>query len=690
MSSHQSSLQELWTRLRNCGPIVQSVLDHLAPRLIEGRRLGQAEAAKKFNDPIWKTITLQPVEVALLDMRLMQRLRRVRQLGLANLVYPSAQHSRFEHSLGALYVADRVARSVDPQIEPRFLNDIRIAALLHDCGHTAFSHVGEAAIRTHSALRTSFEAAKEVLHTHFKDPVRYSIQKALGKAGSAEPSAQLTTKGPPVAELISAILILSPAMRDAGQQMQLHEDDLLRAASLVLGRPYDLISKDNRWYLDYIKSIVSSDLDADKLDYVARDAYFAGVPVAADAERLMSQLILVDHKLDDDAMPDRATARNCRILAVLPSGVASIEIFIMTRAYLFNRVYQHPKIRLVEALLQRRLHQAIQRRLGEGEITEDGANRVPDMMYGINGDDACLELLDSERGDAASISEQWRRPRRALALSPRLVHGYDRVSGQPSRLLAEAWSLAATQIQQNPSYFEAAIGANLNVPATNIVVDWQRQANIKEDPAIFVADQFSSNNFVPLSDAFDIGQLAAAYEDIKSVAWIFADHSDLARAAAGTAIASTNLFGIVPTKEALAQAKINLQEFRAALRDLPTLQLDKFAAAQVERALSGALAIPHALVKASFKLPEEDALLLAARLADLFNSSTMMGLQFQSILAAITVSGLIVEYIEAAAKRAPRHSLPIDEGEFQKDLKQWLDLRRKRCGAPTLLLRRAL
>lgn len=84
----QASLEALWNSLRNCGPIVARVLDYLAPRLIEGRRLRETEPDKKFNDPIWKTITLNKAEVALLDMRLMQRLRKVRQLGLANLVYP--------------------------------------------------------------------------------------------------------------------------------------------------------------------------------------------------------------------------------------------------------------------------------------------------------------------------------------------------------------------------------------------------------------------------------------------------------------------------------------------------------------------------------------------------------------------------------------------------------------------------
>src|SRR5689334_21580572 len=103
-------------------------------------------------------------------MKLMQRLRRVRQLGLAYLVYPSAQHSRFVHSLGAVHVADRMARMVEPTTEERFLRATRIAALLHDSGHTAFSHVGERALMREPRFRQGISVAKDLLNKFFDDP----------------------------------------------------------------------------------------------------------------------------------------------------------------------------------------------------------------------------------------------------------------------------------------------------------------------------------------------------------------------------------------------------------------------------------------------------------------------------------------------------------------------------------------
>ena len=88
--------------------------DRLRPYLL--RRAAEAPGsgrAKEFNDPIWGTLVLQPHEVVVLDSPLLQRLRRIRQLGVAHLVYPSAQHTRLEHSLGVAHQIERLAGSVN-------------------------------------------------------------------------------------------------------------------------------------------------------------------------------------------------------------------------------------------------------------------------------------------------------------------------------------------------------------------------------------------------------------------------------------------------------------------------------------------------------------------------------------------------------------------------------------------------
>src|SRR5262245_40177593 len=82
-----------------------SELDAYIDRLT---RQSVPKQAKEVNDPVWKTLTIYPLEVVLLDSPLFQRLRRVRQLGVAHLVYPGAIHTRFEHTLGIVHQVQRV------------------------------------------------------------------------------------------------------------------------------------------------------------------------------------------------------------------------------------------------------------------------------------------------------------------------------------------------------------------------------------------------------------------------------------------------------------------------------------------------------------------------------------------------------------------------------------------------------
>jgi HD superfamily phosphohydrolase len=93
-----------------------------------------------IRDPLWNNIRLDPLALRLVDSAVFQRLRSVRQLGLAYLVYPGATHSRFEHALGTYHLARRTLallgeRGELDRIEPATCEIVRVAALLHDIGH---------------------------------------------------------------------------------------------------------------------------------------------------------------------------------------------------------------------------------------------------------------------------------------------------------------------------------------------------------------------------------------------------------------------------------------------------------------------------------------------------------------------------------------------------------------------------
>ena len=166
-----------------------------------------SKGPKVINDPIWRTVRLEPWETIVVDSPIFQRLRRIRQLGLVGYVFPGAAYSRFEHSIGVLHQTQRVidaikrnslafsARKGFPPESPvpRFEETrLRLTALLHDLGHGFMSHVSERTIER--VLRIDGQKLgvlrREAL-TFFKCP-----------------------KAPALAEVLSSLLVLLPEFRD--------------------------------------------------------------------------------------------------------------------------------------------------------------------------------------------------------------------------------------------------------------------------------------------------------------------------------------------------------------------------------------------------------------------------------------------------------------------------------------------
>ncbi len=187
-------------------------------------------------DPLWNNIRLDPEALAVVDTPAVQRLRYVRQLGHAFLVYPGATHSRFEHALGAYHLARRALAQLEETAGSRpdraELRTIKLAALLHDVGHYPFSHaLEEAGLPRHEEL-----AAR-----HLQAP---ELAAALAAAGT------------------------SP-------------DSLL---ALIQGTSHAPLA-----------GLVAGSLDVDKLDYLSRDAWMCGVPYGViDVDRLVTSLTLAD------------------------------------------------------------------------------------------------------------------------------------------------------------------------------------------------------------------------------------------------------------------------------------------------------------------------------------------------------------------------------------------------------------
>src|SRR6266704_767370 len=201
-----------------------------------GRRPRALTRFEVVRDPLWNNIRLDPEALAVVDTPAVQRLRYVRQLGHAFLVYPGATHSRFEHALGAYHLARRVLSQLedagDTRLAPADRVGLKLAALLHDIGHYPFSHaLEEAGLPHHEVLAE-----------------RHLV--------SGELAERLAGLGTPPQQLLALI-------RGRGRGP----------------RPEPLAG------------LVAGSLDVDKLDYLSRDAWMCGVPYGViDVDRLLMSL----------------------------------------------------------------------------------------------------------------------------------------------------------------------------------------------------------------------------------------------------------------------------------------------------------------------------------------------------------------------------------------------------------------
>jgi HD superfamily phosphohydrolase len=236
----------------------------------------------------------------LIDTPEFRRLSQISQLGLVGLVYPAANHTRFEHSLGvyrmALLFLDRLAEDqrfvsvVTPRDAERFL----VAALLHDLGHWPFCH----------------------------------------------PIEDISLPRVPSHELFANSFLLEGEIADAlRDEWDIQPREIVEVLS---GKPKDRCNR-------ILRSLLSGPIDVDKLDYLVRDSLHAGVPYGRnfDQPRLIQSLCL--NEMGDG-------------LAITDKGKTAAEMMVFARYVMFSEVYWHHAVRAATAMLQRAfsmLHQSL-------------------------------------------------------------------------------------------------------------------------------------------------------------------------------------------------------------------------------------------------------------------------------------------------------------------------------------------
>jgi HD superfamily phosphohydrolase len=281
-----------------------------------------------------------------IDLRLIQRLKKHRQLGLTHYVYPGATHSRFEHSLGVFGITmDYVSALISDLPSPFFrlladkddIDALLFASLLHDAGHYAFAHYLEEC----KALFGGCSHEDYVQAVLRNDPNLFA-------SGSASPDIASDHLG-----LVEAAK-MGWTNREA-KAFLIRAADILRPPTSL--RPYfeseeglDLSDRkqSDATALFVLHSILDGVIDGDKLDYLRRDGHHSGLDYAlgADVDRFLQGLTVAIHSPGGDALEFRPT------IAVTRKGVLPVESLLLARYQSFASLYWHPRARSSTVLLQ--------------------------------------------------------------------------------------------------------------------------------------------------------------------------------------------------------------------------------------------------------------------------------------------------------------------------------------------------
>ena len=290
------------------------------------------EGVAMFADPIHEYIpfttptSAHPEEMTekdLIDTPWVQRLRYVYQLQSARWVYPSAEHTRFPHSIGAMHIASRFAKRLYPSLKAVIKDPpsaeyieavLRIAALLHDSGHGPFCHFFD-----HNFL--------EQFNLTHEDISQKIITDELGP-------------------------MIKKIKRSPSGPFRAGEKLVPEQIAFLIKKDYQKDKKNFPQWLTFLQPLLGGIYTADNLDYVLRDAYMCGVAIGpVDLDRLIYYTFFTD-----------------KGLTLHRSGFPALSMFLNSRLYMYSNVYYHRTTRAIDLHLKEIFHPTIQQILPKNPL----------------------------------------------------------------------------------------------------------------------------------------------------------------------------------------------------------------------------------------------------------------------------------------------------------------------------------
>jgi HD superfamily phosphohydrolase len=336
---------------------------------------------RTLHDPVHGAIQVNELEWLLIQSRPVQRLKGIKQLGLVEAVYPGANHTRFEHSLGTMYMAGLMGEHLG--LSPEDVQKVRMAGLLHDLGHSALSHAVEGVLSRNPEIQPIVGGRRVSRHEEF------------------------------TRDIITAHPFGDETLR-AAEQSFCNADELFRElADIALGgRPP-------------LGQIIAGDLDADRIDFLLRDSHHSGVSLGlVDTDRILQALTISNGRI--------VLAGTGDYKAEMSQTAA--ESMLIARAHHYNALIYHPTIQSVRAMLLAALENALRNM----DVNEAGSRIIlffwnytdPDLIRFIweTGDDTSRDLLQrikygKEYPLAARFDHRSLAPDIRMALSTISRHG---------------------------------------------------------------------------------------------------------------------------------------------------------------------------------------------------------------------------------------------------------------------------
>lgn len=469
--------------------------------VIDKYRVKKVEHKKIIRDAVLGSHELSPLEVSILDIPFVQRLRGISQTALACFTYPSATHSRFKHSLGVSIMADKMGKALGDAVDPKTLLELRIAGLLHDIGHGPFSHGSEELIQDLNDVKKSFEQDSRFSACKPHEMIGYKILQTSG---------------------------FKDFFYDLLKIYGKTDLDLNTISELIIGSISD--KKQNQFKAD----IINGTFDADKLDYLVRDSYFTGIKMAIDTERIFATMMV------------ESRTGNTRGIIVDVGGVHILEQIIFNKMLLYPSVYHHHKVRSALCMMR-----GVFEIIRDKKLTIDGMdfNKVSDFL---KVDD---HFFLTENSKPKEVADQIRKIKgrnllkRALVISKKTLEkgkeeGFEHLLALRDRPLSLRETAATIADDEK---------LNGKCSCYDLWIDLPENPRFPEPSQCII--KVTDTIFLPLDEFFPIAEWTYSFEVNKWRGYVFCPPELQKTVGEVSTIALQNLFGFTLSEEAMVLAK---------------------------------------------------------------------------------------------------------------------------------------